>query len=371
MKELLKRLIRAETTAETGELALAKVISAELGTLGADTAVDNWGANRTNVVVRVPSSGLKAGLLFACHLDVVGPGKAKWEHRPFSAEEKDGRIYGRGAADMKGGITAAVTAIRQIIESGVELGGDIVFVGAAGEETDSSGAKRFMEGFGGKLPQLAGVVIPEPTDFDVVTAHRGMLWLKVVTRGKAAHGSVPQTGINAIISMKAFLNELDNYEIEVTPHKLLGGCSMSVNTIAGGKEVNIVPDECEVGIDIRTLPGQDCNAVIDDFKKVFTKLKRRNPQFEASVSIVREVGAMETDNKSDFVKDFCAVVGANDTKAVGFTTDGPHFSQLRVPVVIFGPGKPEVCHKPDEYIDIVDVEKAVEYYKNIILKFLT
>ena len=370
MKELLKRLIKAETTAESGELAAAEVISADFGPLGVDITVDGWGPDRANVVVRVQSSGRNAGLLFACHLDVVGPGKAKWEHQPFGAEEKEGRIYGRGAADMKGGIAAAVTAIRQIIDSGVKLEGDIVFLGAAGEESDSCGAKRFMEGFGRKLPELAGVVIPEPTDFDVVTAHRGMLWLKAVTRGKAAHGSAPEMGVNAIASMKAFLNELDNYEIEVTPHELLGECSMSVNTIAGGKEINIVPDECEVGIDIRTLPGQGSQVIIDDFKKMFAKLKRENPQFEAEVSVIREVGAMETDNESDFVRDFCSVVGASETKAVGFTTDGPHFGQLGAPVVIFGPGKPELCHKPDEYIDISDVEKAVEYYKDIILKFL-
>jgi len=86
---------------------------------------------------------------------------------------------------------------------------------------------------------------------------------------------------------------------------------------------------------------------------------------------VREVGALETDSNCDFVKDFCSVVGRTETGAVGFTTDGPHFAALGVPVVIFGPGRSEVCHKPDEYIDIADVEKAVEYYKNIILKFLS
>jgi succinyl-diaminopimelate desuccinylase len=215
------------------------------------------------------------------------------------------------------------------------------------------------------------VVLPEPTDFEVVTAHRGMLWLKVKTGGKAAHGSTPELGINAIASMKTFLNELDNYKIRVEPHKLLGGCSMSVNTIAGGKAVNVVPDKCEIGIDIRTLPGQNCQEIISDFEKIFAKLKQGNSQFEASVSLVREVGALETDSNCDFVKDFCSAIGRTETKAVGFTTDGPHFAPLGVPVVIFGPGKPDICHKPDEYIEISDVEKAVEYYKDIILKFLS
>jgi succinyl-diaminopimelate desuccinylase len=250
------------------------------------------------------------------------------------------------------------------------LEGDIILLAAAGEETDSCGAKRFISNFGNKLPEIAGVVIPEPTDFEVVTAHRGMLWLKVSTKGKSAHGSTPELGVNAIASMRAVLDELDNYKIRFKPHKLLGGCSMSVNTIAGGKEINVVPDKCEIKIDIRTLPGQNCQEIISDFEKIFAKLKQRNAQFEAEVSIIREVGALETDSNCGFVKDFCSAVEVSETKAVGFTTDGPHLVPLGAPVVVFGPGKSEVCHKPDEYIEIADVEKAVEYYKNIILKFL-
>ncbi len=370
MKKLLRNLIIAETTAEAGELAAADVISAELGLSGIACRIDSWGRNRANFIAQINSAGRRKGLLFACHLDVVAPGETKWKYPPFSGVESEGRIYGRGSADMKGGIAAIVTAVRQIVESRVKLEGDIILLAAAGEETDSCGAKRFISNFGNKLPEIAGVVIPEPTDFEVVTAHRGMLWLKVSTKGKSAHGSTPELGVNAIASMKTLLDELDNYKIRFKPHKLLGGCSMSVNTIAGGKEINVVPDKCEIKIDIRTLPGQNCQEIISDFEKIFAKLKQKNPQFEASVSVVREVGALETDNSCDFVKEFCSVVGAGGTKAVGFTTDGPHFVGFGAPVVIFGPGKSEVCHKPDEYIEISDLEKAVEHYKNIILKFL-
>jgi succinyl-diaminopimelate desuccinylase len=198
-----------------------------------------------------------------------------------------------------------------------------------------------------------------------------MLWLEVTTKGKAAHGSTPQLGVNAISLMRAVLDELENYKIPFKPHKLLGGCSMSINTIAGGKALNVVPDKCSIGIDIRTLPSQNHRDIIGDLEKIFGKLKSRSPQFEAKVSVIREVEPLETDDRCDFVKDFCAAVGTQKTKAVGFTTDGPYFASLSAPVVISGPGKPELCHKPDEYIEIRDVEKAVEHYKNIILKFLS
>ena len=379
MKELLRKLVQAETTATTGELAAAKVISSELGRSGITARIDNWDQTRANVIVQVKSPaeggqaglrpGRKAALLFACHLDVVGPGEGEWKYPPFGGIESDGRIYGRGSADMKGGIAAIVTATRQLVEAGTRLQGDIIFLAAAGEETDSCGAKRFIRDCNW-LPGLAGVVIPEPTDFEVVTAHRGMLWLEVTTKGKAAHGSTPQLGVNAISSMRCILDELENYKIPFEPHKLLGECSMSINTIAGGEALNVVPDKCTTGIDIRTLPSQNHQDIISDLEKIFGKLKSKNPQFDAKVSVIRGVEPLETDNRCDFVKDFCADVGTTKTKAVGFTTDGPCFASLGAPVVIFGPGKPEVCHKPDEYIEIRDVEKAVEHYKNIILKFL-
>ncbi len=370
MKELLKKLIQAESTPQKGELAAAEVISAELSRSRIDSRIDTWDQTRANIIAQVKSGGHKDALLFACHLDVVGPGEAKWEKPPFGAAQNNGKIYGRGSADMKGGIAAAVTAIRQIVDSGIKLQGDIVFAAVGGEETDSCGAIRFISDRN-RLPEFVGVVIPEPTDFAIVTAHRGMLWLEVATKGKAAHGSTPQLGVNAITSMRSVLDELENYEIPAEPHELLGKCSMSVNTITGGEALNVVPDKCSIGIDIRTLPEQNYQDIITDLEKIFAKLKSENPQFDAEVSVVRQVPPLETDCGCDFVKDFCSAVGTSETKAVGFTTDGPHFASLGAPVVIFGPGKPHLCHKPDEYIEIRDVEKAVELYKKIILKFLS
>jgi len=370
MKELLKKLIQVQTTAEKGELGAAEVISAELRKSGIDSRIDTWGQNRANITAHIKSTGRRAALLFACHLDVVGPGEASWKNPPFAAVESDGKIYGRGSADMKGGITAVVTAVCQIVQAGTKLQGDIIFFAAAGEETDSCGTKRFVEN-PDLLPDLAGVVIAEPTDFEIVTAHRGMLWLEVTTKGKAAHSSTPELGVNAIASMRSVLVQLENYKIPGEPHKLLGGSSMSINTIAGGKAINVVPDKCTITIDMRTLPAQNHQGIVADFEKIFARLKSTNPQFAAEISVLRQVLALQTDSNCEFVRDFCSCVGNNKTKAVGFTTDGPYFASLGTPVVIFGPGKPDLAHKPDEFIDISDVEKAVEYYKNIISKFLT
>lgn len=264
-----------------------------------------------------------------------------------------------------------LTAIKRVADSSVDLKGDIIFTATAGEETDSSGIKKFVENWAPDLKNLAGVIIPEPTDFDIITAHRGMLWLNISTSGRTCHGSMPHLGINAVSSMTALLNELSEYKIPCQPHELLGDCSMSINTIQGGKAINVVPDKCTIGVDIRTVPGQEHQAIIDGIKKIFEKIKQGKPQFDADISIIRQIQALQTDSESDFVRDFCSAVKIAETKAVGFTTDGPHLAKLGAAVLIFGPGKPDLCHKPDEYIEIADLEKAVEYYETAIRKFLT
>ncbi|MBN2589628.1 MAG: M20 family metallopeptidase [Sedimentisphaerales bacterium] len=371
MKELLKQLIQAESTESCGELNSAKVIYDEFARYGIKSEIETWDNTRANITAHIKSSGKKPALLFACHIDVVGPGKAKWTNPPFTAVETDGKIYGRGSTDMKGGTAAAATAICEIVKSGVELQGDIIFTAVAGEETDSCGALRFMAKKD-QIPKLQGVLIPEPTDFTIVSAHRGILWLDISTKGIAAHGSTPHLGVNAITSMRRFLNELDNYDIAAKQtNEILGTCSMSVNTISGGKTRNAVPDQCSCSIDIRIIPGVDTQDIMNDFRNIIAKVKSEHPEFEAKVSIDRQASPLETDRNSDFVKDFCTCLGIEKTVAVGFTTDGPHFVDLGAPILIYGPGKPDICHKPDEFIEIADAEKAVQDYKKLITKFLT
>jgi len=370
MIELLKNLIRAESTAQKGELEAAKLISSELGRYGIPAKLQSWDGVRANLIAHVKSTGAKPALLFVAHSDVVPAGNIDWNCAPFEPLCEAGRIYGRGAVDMKGGIAAIITAICQLVEQGSRLQGDLIFLASAGEETDSCGTKKFIAEFAKDLPSLAGVIIPEPTDFDIVTAHRGILWLRMTTKGKTAHGSTPQLGINAINSMGLLLNELQGHKIPHNPHPVLGSCSMSINRIYGGSATNIIPEQCTIEIDIRTLPGLGHKEIVDNLEKVLGKLGSQHKQFSAELGLLRDIPVLETDENSPFVKAFCAVTEITRTRAVGFTTDGPHFAQLGLPVVIFGPGKPNLAHKPNEYIDLPDLEKAVDYYKKIILHFL-
>jgi succinyl-diaminopimelate desuccinylase len=369
MLDLLKNLIKARSTPDTGELAVAEVIAAQFQGLGIKCDIDTWDKSRANILVHAKSTGQKPALLFASHLDVVPTGSVRWKYPPFEAAEVDGKVFGRGASDMKGSIAAAITAISQIISSDVRLKGDLIFAATAGEETDSCGTKRFVDS--ANLPKLAGIIVTEPTDLAVIHAHRGILWLKFTTKGKTAHGSMPHLGINAIESARLLLNELAEYRLVFTPHLRLGHSSMSINTISGGKAANVIPDECSITVDIRTLPNQSHAEIAAGFERLLAKLKVRNPGFDAELAVVRDCPALETDPEDDFVKIVCDVRGTDKPGTVSYTTDGPFFAALRAPVIIFGPGKAEMCHQPNEYIETADVESAVKYYKETILKLLT
>ena len=366
MKDLLKKLVQADTTADKGEIKAAELIKEDLEKSSVDCEIDIWDQNRANANVHIKSTGEKDALLFVCHIDVVPPGNEKWVHPPFSGIEKDGRIHGRGSVDMKGGTAAIVKAIKEIAGSSVKLKGDLLFSATGGEETDSCGVKRFVQSYSGKMPALAGVVIPEPTNLEVITSHRGLFWVKISTRGRTAHGSMPHLGINAISLMHILLVELNEYKARIP-----ATVSMSINTISGGKAANVVPDECTIGIDFRTTPEYKHDRITSDLEEIFTKLKKQDPDFNAEVNVVKQVGSLNSDDESSFVKDFCRIVSAQTTKKANYATDGPLVAGYSAPVIICGPGDPESCHKPNESIDFCDVEKAAEYYKELILKYLT
>jgi len=179
---------------------------------------------------------------------------------------------------------------------------------------------------------------------------------------------MPQLGINAIDSMRSFLNELERFKIPGT-NKLLGKASISVNKISGGTASNIVPDLCSPQIDIRTVPGQNIKNIIADLNKIITKLSGKNPNFSAELKIVRCAGSLQTDEKCQFVKTIKQTLNI-EGKAVAFTTDAPYLTIFKKPIVVFGPGSPGLCHKPNEHIKIEALESGIDYYKKIFAGFL-
>ena len=369
MIELLKELIRSAPVLDNGELKAAKVLADFFRQHEILTTLDLWDENRANVIASVGDDDENAPtLLFGAHLDVVPATKAHWQTDPFCPVEQDGKIVGRGSTDMLGGLCAAAQMMVDVSKQ--RLNGRVIFAATAGEETDSCGVQRFVEQYQSHIKNPIGVIIAEPTGMEILRAHRGILWLKVETKGKTAHGSMPHLGVNAVLKMNALLNRLEHWEIPHTPHPLLGGCSVSPNRIAGGSATNIIPDSCCLEIDIRTLPKQNHLEIIESLKALCESIQKEVPDFLTQISIIRAVGAMETPADSPFVKTVCTAMGTHETQAAGFTTDGPHFQKLNAPVLILGPGDGTRCHKPDEFIEINAIEQAQQAYQHIAYNVL-
>ena len=370
VEELLKQLINAQSTLECGELATAEVLKQFLEQHDISAEIDVWDGNRANITATIKGDDSRDSLFFACHSDVVPAGDAKWQSQPFLADERNGRIYGRGSCDMKGGLAALAVAAARLKDSGIKFKGDLIICSTAGEETTGLGAKRFTARHKDSLPKLAGVIIPEPTDFKIVNFHRGICWLKITTKGKTAHGSVPHLGINAISSMTALLNRLNSYKFPDARTVFSDASTMSINQISGGKATNVVPDTCYIKIDIRMAAGVSGERVIDDINEIFAELKSEDSNFDAELELMRTVPTLETDPACKFIKKVSNITNINEMNSVNFSTDGPYFKELNAPVIVFGPGKTELAHQPDEYIDIIDLNNAVEVYTKIIKDFL-
>lgn len=371
MKQLLQQLIAGASTSDNGELRVAETLAGFFANMGILAELDVWDENRANLVALFGKNDPDAPtLVFGSHLDVVPASPANWDTPPFEAIEKNGKMYGRGACDMQGGLCAAAQALADIAQSHTALNGRVIFAATAGEETDSCGVDRFIERYKDNIRHPVGILIPEPTGLDILRAHRGILWLKIETHGKTAHGSMPHLGINAIAKANALLNRLNHYRIPHSPSELLGGCSMSLNRIAGGSATNIVPESCYIELDIRTLPGQNREAIIESLRDICDELHNSDPDFKADISIIRAVDALETAADDPFVQSVCRITGIGETKAAGFTTDGPAFQKLNAPVLIFGPGDSSLCHKPNEYIEIAQMQRAREMYQKLMTDLL-
>jgi len=270
---------------------------------------------------------------------------------------------------MKAGLAAIAVAAAGIIDTGGRLRGDLIITSTAGEETDGCGVKKFVSEHKDKLPKLAGIILPEPTDFNIVTSHHGCCWLKIRTIGKTAHGSMPHHGINAITSMTAVLNKLNSYNLSGTT-ACSDASTISINKIGGGKATNVIPDNCVIEVDIRMAAGITTEMVISDMNGILVELRTQNPDFNAEIEIIRAAPTLQTDPASKFVKSISQIIGANETRSEGYTSDGPYLKELDAPVIIFGPGKTELAHQPDEFIGIIDLNHAVEVYTQIIENFL-
>jgi succinyl-diaminopimelate desuccinylase len=317
---------------------------------------------RPNLIAHIGGNSAKPPIAFTGHTDTVPLGAQEWTVPPHGGINKDGRIWGRGASDMKSGVAAFVVAATKLAGRLEGTPGVNLYI-TAGEETGSEGAfvlaRRGMRGEAGVL------VVAEPSDNRPFCGHKGALWLKATTRGVTAHGSMPDKGINAVYAAARAVSRLEAFDFNVARHAVMGAPTLNVGTFHGGLNVNSVPDRAEIGIDLRTLPGMRHVHLIEQLESYLGS--------EVTLESRVDVESVWTDPEDPWMCEVFKVCHSGSGR-VPVVEAAPYFTDASaltpalggVPTVILGPGPTHMAHQTDEWCDCAHVEEAAVIYERLI-----
>lgn len=346
-----------------GEERMAQYLAAVAAAAGLEVEFQEVLPHRCNVLARLrPPGKARACVVLAPHTDTVG--HASMSPTLFEPRRRGERLYGRGACDTKGSVAAMLTALlATAASSGRPQRTEIVFAGLVDEEVNQTGSRALVRsGFRADL-----AIVGEPTRLQVITAHKGDLWLTLETRGKAAHGAMPSLGRNAVHEMARVVSLLEGQyaaRLKRIRHPLLGSPTINVGSIHGGTQPNIVPDHCEISVDRRTIPGETDAGVLRGLKALF-KDKGLRARIQDNKAASR-CWPMETDPELPLVKQLLDIVGQNGASGVHYFSDASVLARGGTPAVLFGPGDIAQAHTIDEWISVRSLERATAF----LIRFL-
>ena len=364
---LTRDLVRFDTINPPGEERVcAHHIGGMLEASGFRVDYHEFADQRTSLVARLDGSGDGPPICFTGHIDVVPLGKAAWSHDPFGGERDGDRLFGRGVTDMKGALAAIVLAAQRIAALPERKAG-LVLVLTAGEETHCEGAHH-LAAQPGALGSAGAVLVGEPTANQPLVGHKGLVRYRIKTTGVTAHASMPEQGDNAILKIAEVVQRLERFDFGVAPHPVMGSPTLNVGTITGGLNINSVPDEAEIGVDIRTIPGQTADEIEVRLEAALGP--------EVGVTNIANEDSVVTDARDEWVQQVYDVMepllGRRPQPATAvYFTDGSVLKPAYggPPTVILGPGEPTCAHKTDEYCSIVKLEAATEAYLDIMRRW--
>jgi acetylornithine deacetylase len=363
-RALARTLVRIDsrnpglTPSGAGEAECVALLRHVLDGWGFRTAVYEALPGRPNLIARAGEGSAPRRLMFSGHLDVVGT--EGMNHAPFAGEERDGRLYARGAADMKGGVAAMCAAAWRAAQH--SLGGEIVIALTADEEYESIGTRALLE----RGERVDATIVGEPTRLQIMPAHRGFVWIEVEVLGRAAHGSRWDVGVDAIRHAGLLLSELDRIDAEELPrreHPLLGRASLHASTIAGGIGMSTYPDRCIVRLERRTLPGERGADVVAEIERACDAVRARRPSFAAEVRLSMTQGPSDVALDAPIVGELTEALRAcgEPVRVAGMSawTDAALLNAAGIPAICFGPGDISLAHAAEEYIPLDEIDRAV------------
>ncbi len=339
-----------------GELACATLLRAVLDAWGFHTELHDAAPGRPNLVARIGGRRGRS-LMFNGHLDVVGV--EGMLHPPFGAEARDGLMYGRGSADMKGGVAAMCAAAHRAAESGIA--GEIIIAAVADEEYESLGTKALLA----RGIRADACIVTEPTRLAIMPAHRGFVWMEAEVSGRAAHGSRWDIGVDAIRHTGLLLAELDRLDTEVLPrrtHPLLGRGSLHASRIEGGIGMSTYPDRCLLKLERRTIPGEQATDAMDELQHACDVVRARRATFAADVRLILTQGPSDVPVDAPIVRSLSTALASSDEavriEGMSAWTDAALLNDAGIPTVCFGPGDISLAHAAEEYIPLAEIDRA-------------
>jgi len=343
----------------TGERAVAEFLAAVGARAGLDIEFMPALGERDNLIARLtPRGPVQRRILLAPHLDTV-PG----EDAQFTPVTKAGRLHGRGACDTKGAVAAMFSALCELAHGARRPAHtEVIFAGLVDEEHGQAGSRALVKA--GVQADLA--IVGEPTRLGVITAHKGNVWLRLTTTGKAAHGATPHLGRNAILPMVPVVTALENdYRAELArrAHPLLGSPTVNVGSIHAGAQPNIVPDTCVIEVDRRTLPGESEAGVL---REITALLRARKLKAEVGSLKTAPCPALETNAEQPLVREFLRAAGQKRPLGAHYFCDAAVLAGGGMPSVVFGPGDIAQAHTADEWVELEQVEQA----RRLLVEFL-
>jgi acetylornithine deacetylase len=365
LEDLICRLVAIESvnpallSAGSGEAPIAGFVASWLAGEGFEVEVVEPAPGRPSVIGVLRGSGGGSSLMLNAHMDTVAAGGMK---EAFVPVVKDGRIYGRGAYDMKASLAAIMIAGREA--KGLGLKGDLIVTAVADEEVASIGTSAVVERFGADA-----AIVTEPTELRLCLAHKGFVWLEVESRGVAAHGSRPDLGVDAIGQMGRILKrvvELDQRLRKGDRHPLLGTGSIHASLIEGGQEWSTYPARCVARLERRTIPGEDGATSVREIEGLIAEARREDSAVDASVAVSLERAPSEVgaDNPvARAVAEAAKVTMGKEPETIGvaYWMDMALLNAAGIPTVAFGPSG-EGAHADVEWVDLASVETCVRVY---------
>ncbi|QDS91970.1 putative succinyl-diaminopimelate desuccinylase [Roseimaritima multifibrata] len=392
--ELLADLVRINSVNpnyEGGvtEAAMADFVEQYFQRIGVETWRQIVYPDRPNVIARIPGLDPSRRIVFEAHLDTVST--VGMTIPPWTPDIRDGKMYGRGACDTKGGMAAMMHALASLVHQGYTPACDVLFAATIDEEYSYRGVVALCDSLDPgpvdpiiletEVPprnplRAEAAIIAEPTGLEAVIASKGLVRWKIETRGKAAHSAKPHLGNNAIEQMAHVIRaiEADNLRLAKLAHPLLGPATCNIGVIRGGVQINFVPDRCEIEIDRRLLPGETREGVLAEYQQLLDRLAADHPAMDAVMHPpMLSDRPLETDVNSAAVKTLRQVLESLGHPAepigVPFCSDASKFGALGIPSMILGPGSIDQAHAAVEFIECEQVIACAEIYRQFVLQF--